>query len=51
MTRLHGGRASGQRTGQLDLASVRELIVGIGDGTAGSDGVILVDDVILFKAD
>ena len=37
--------------GQVNLASVKELTVGIGNGTAGSNGLVLIDDVILFRAD
>ncbi|MCF7973992.1 MAG: discoidin domain-containing protein [Phycisphaerae bacterium] len=37
--------------GTVNLASVRELTMGVGDGTAGSDGLVFIDDVILFRAE
>ena len=37
--------------GEINLASVKELAIGVGDGSAGSDGLIFIDDVHLFRAD
>jgi len=37
--------------GQVNLASVKALTLGIGNGTSGSEGLVLIDDVILFRAD
>jgi len=37
--------------GQVNLASVKELTLGIGNGASGSEGLVLIDDVILFRAD
>ena len=38
-------------SGQVNLAAVKSLTLGVGDGTAGSSGLIFVDDVTLFRAD
>ena len=35
-------------TGQVDLSSVKALAIGVGGATAGSSGLIYIDDVRLY---
>ncbi|MBN2133495.1 MAG: hypothetical protein JW741_28605 [Sedimentisphaerales bacterium] len=37
-------------TGQVDLSSVKALAIGVGGATAGSSGLIYIDDVRLYPA-
>ena len=37
-------------SGTFDITGIKELAIGVGDGAAGSDGLVFIDDIYLFGA-